>query len=91
LSAVDFGYVLARRTVAPLLRYHLLKQRFGQIFSILPDQSRPQPKRALRESADALTACYHQHLPYWYRLWLSNHNEAPLEAARHLRLSTKQR
>jgi hypothetical protein len=38
----------------------------------------------LRECAAALTACFNDTLPYWYRLVLKNRGERPLEAAKHL-------
>lgn len=73
-----FGYVLFSRMLWPLWRYRRLKQRVEKILSASGD------KAALRECAGALTACYNDTLPYWYRLALKNRGEAPLEAAGHL-------
>jgi hypothetical protein len=73
-----FGYVLFGRMLWPLWRYRRLKQRVGRTLEAAGDQA------ALRQCAGALTACFNDTLPYWYRLALKNRGEAPLEAAGHL-------
>jgi hypothetical protein len=80
-----FGYVVARRMIAPLLRYHIIKQRIRQALDAATDgPDAPKRSAMLREYAGALTACYNEQMPLWYRLALKNRDEAPLEAARHL-------
>ena len=80
----SFGYVLARLVIRPLLRYHILKQRIRQALDGPPAFGTADRKAILREYASALTACYNEQLPHWYRMLLKKRGEAPLEAARHL-------
>jgi hypothetical protein len=80
----SFGYVLARLVIRPLLRYHVLKERVRRVTQAPDGPTPPQWQATLREYAGALTSCYNEQLPHWYRMALKKRNEAPLEAARHL-------
>ena len=80
----SFGYVLARLVIRPLLRYHLLKERIRRSLDAPEGPGTAQWQATVREYAGALTLCYSQQLPHWYRLSLKNRAEDPLEAARHL-------
>lgn len=81
--AGSFGYVLARLVVRPLLAYQMLKQRIRRELAE-GVESGANRRQAMRLHAAALTACYNDRLPGWYRLSLRNRGEEPLEAARHL-------
>jgi len=81
--AGSFAYVLARLVIRPLIGYQMLKQRVRKALETTTDGRQGRPG-ALRAHAAALTDCYNDRLPGWYRLVLRNRGEEPLEAARHL-------
>jgi hypothetical protein len=80
----SFGYVLARLVIRPLLRYHLLRARIRRALEAPAGAGDLRWQAEVREYAGALTACYHEQMPHWYRLALKNRAEDPLAAARHL-------
>lgn len=81
--AGSFAYVLARLVIRPLLGYQMRKRQIRKVLDRTPDEVADRPG-LLRRHAGALTACYSDQLPGWYRVALRNRGEEPLEAARHL-------
>ena len=82
--AGSFGYILARFWFRPLLAYAAIKRK---IAAALADAGKNQglpDAAALRRHAAALSDCYSDTLPNWYKLALVNREESPVEAARHL-------
>lgn len=82
--AGSFGYILARFWFRPLMAYMAIKRK---IAAALADGGKNQglaDAAALRRHAAALSDCYHDTLPSWYKLALANREESPVEASRHL-------
>jgi hypothetical protein len=85
----SFGYILVKFHLRPLLRYRTIKSRIaGALAGKIPTRKRkkaaPEPAQIYQECATALSGCYNDILPVWYKLALGNREESPLEAARHL-------
>jgi hypothetical protein len=85
LVAGSLGFVLARYTLAPLLRYLWLKRRIEALVTQAEDGgSLEAVQNHARTCALALQELLAAHLPRWYRLALKNRGENPEEAVRHL-------
>lgn len=85
LVAGSLGFVLARFSLAPLLRYQLLKRRIEALVAQAEEggglEAVQDRARACALSLQDLLA---DQLPRWYRLALKNRGENPEEAVRHL-------
>ncbi|MBI9085242.1 MAG: hypothetical protein JEZ11_16720 [Desulfobacterales bacterium] len=86
--AGSFGYILARFWIRPLLSYGSIKRQIAAALAAAGSAAESKTGRpdvaVLRQTAAALTDCYNDTLPNWYKLALANRDESPLEAARHL-------
>ena len=82
--AGSFGYILARFWFRPLLAYLSIKRKVAAALTGADREKRLPGAEDLRRWAAALTDCYHDTLPQWYKLALANREESPEEAARHL-------
>jgi hypothetical protein len=82
--AGSFGYILFVFWLKPLLKYRHIRR---QVISTLDAIEAPAAdigadrRKALRQLAARLSACYSEQLPDWYQLLLKRRNELPLEAA----------
>lgn len=84
----SFGYILARFWLRPLLAYGHIKRKIAAALAAAGNAAETNTGRpdaaVLRQTAAALTDCYNETLPNWYKLALANRDESPVEAARHL-------
>ncbi len=88
-----FGYIVVRFWILPIGRYIRVKSRLASDFRVLLDILQAEQTRntensqiqdrqvSLRRHSSDLVSIYQKELPYWYRLYLENKKEQPLEAA----------
>ena len=88
-----FGYIVVRFWILPIGRYIRVKSRLASDFRVLLDILQAEQTRntensqiqdrqvSLRRISSDLVSIYQKELPYWYRLYLENKKEQPLEAA----------
>jgi hypothetical protein len=88
-----FGYIVVRFWILPIGRYIRVKSRLASDFRVLLDILQAEQTRntensqiqdrqvSLRRHSSDLISIYQKELPYWYRLYLENKKEQPLEAA----------
>ncbi|WP_372683494.1 hypothetical protein [Desulfosarcina sp.] len=88
------GYIIARLWIKPIVRYNLTKRKLDRELtrylvqmnaSTGPEEPvghhRDTMLRAARQHAVDLVACFHEEIPYWYRLLLESRKESPTEAS----------
>lgn len=82
------GYMIYRFWVRPIWIYRGAKRRTARMLTPFLGTFAEKPARpgakALREAAMALSAAYHEELPFWYKLTLQRRGEDPVEAAKRL-------
>jgi hypothetical protein len=90
------GYIIARRWIEPIVRYHITKRKLDheliQFLAVMNAAGKPDEKRGKQKRGDAmlktarkhsmdLISCYGTDIPYWYRLLLDSRKESPTEAS----------
>ncbi|HSO67412.1 MAG TPA: hypothetical protein VLP30_06105 [Desulfatirhabdiaceae bacterium] len=79
-----FGYVLLRFFLMPIRRYSRIKSDIRAALSriAMTGGASPVEKEQVRSLAVALSECYYDDLPVYYRLLLTRRQEQPIEASR---------
>jgi hypothetical protein len=79
-----FGYVLVRFFLLPIRRYNRIKSEIRTVLSrtLASGNTPPAEKEQIRKLAAALSECYYDHLPVYYRALLTRRQENPIEASR---------
>ena len=86
------GYIIVRMWIRPIARYQLIRRRLDRdltryathssdaVGSLekMPDHT-VATLRSARQNARDLGVCYHQQIPYWYRLLLESRNTVPAD------------
>ncbi|MFZ5569989.1 MAG: hypothetical protein ACOZF0_06270 [Thermodesulfobacteriota bacterium] len=90
------GYVLFHFWLRPIWRYRSIKHQVvrdiaaylnsisDEIEGVFVSTSANEKIAAIRHHAAALTDCYREALPDWYRVLLNSRGESPEDAAKHL-------
>jgi hypothetical protein len=79
-----FGYVLLRFFLMPIRRYSRIKSDIRAALArvAMTGGASPAEKEHIRSLAVALSQCYYDDLPVYYRLLLTRRQEQPIEASR---------
>lgn len=82
----SFGYIILVLWIIPIFKYWRLKRKtIADLFLYREKHNKGDLdtlKTTLRKHAVNLTKIFNSTLPYWYRLYLGNRGEAPLEAGK---------
>lgn len=90
------GYIITQFWVRPILRYRQIKHRIASDLKwylkaqqheikdkIVQEQIRARVE-IIRGHCTALTECFSDDLPHWYKLLLESRHESPIDASKHL-------
>ena len=85
----SFGYILVYFWIRPVMKYKRIKRQVAN--ALIPFKGQTHAKKdqtkdreSVRQQAAALTVCYNETLPDWYRLVIERRDEFPLDAAKYL-------
>ncbi len=80
----SFGYVVGMMIIRPVFRYRRLKKAVEKALDDIDGNNGVPEGEPLRRVASALSTCYTEVLPIWYKTALHGRKESPLDAVGHL-------